>query len=144
MVAVDIMGPKQAYEKFEDELLKQLPADQPNFIALLEKEGVIDGEAKKKMNLPNRSNNKIICTAVILSVIEKSLSDSDEKFNTLLKVMEEYKNGLESLALKIRNHLDPGSYMYTQVIMNIIIYVHYTYIQVLCIYVVIFKVLLQI
>ena len=109
MVAVDIMGPKQAYEKFEDELLKQLPADQPNFIALLEKEGVIDGEAKKKMNLPNRSNDKVICTAVILCVIEKSLSDSDEKFNSLLKVMEEYKNGLESLALKIRNHLDPGT-----------------------------------
>ena len=50
LAVVNIMEPKEAYEKFENDLLEQLPADQPEFILLLEKKGVIDGEAKKEMN----------------------------------------------------------------------------------------------
>ena len=105
------MEPKQAYEKFENELLELLPSDQQEFIAQLEGKGVIDAEDREKMNATNHSDHKAFCTAVILEKIEGSLTDSDEKFYALLNVMEEYKNGLDSLALKIKNHLDPSTYI---------------------------------
>ena len=108
---VNIMEPKEAYERFENELLELLPSDQPEFIAQLEGKGVIDAEDRKKMNVTNHSDYKASCTAVILENIEESLTASDEKFYALLDVMEEYKNGLDSLALKIKNHLDPSMYI---------------------------------
>ena len=100
------MRPQEAYVKFEDDLLKQLPADQPEFIELLEKNGVIGGEAKKKINV--RLGNKLGCAAVILAGVEKSMPESDVKFYKLLLVMKEYNHGLETLAEKIENTLDPG------------------------------------
>ena len=111
LAVVNIMEPKEAYKEFENDLLEQLPADQPEFILLLEKEGVIDGEAKKEMNTQDEN----IC--VILEEIEKSLLVSHEKFYKLLSAMKEYNHGVETLAQKIENYLDPG-----------IVYINYTYI----------------
>ena len=113
LTTVNFMKPKQAYEKFENELLELLPSDQQEFIAQLERKGVIDAEDREKMNAANHSDYKAFCTAVILENIEGSLTDSDEKLYALLDVMEEYKNGLDSLALKIKNHLDPSTYIST-------------------------------
>ena len=111
LTTVNFMEPKQAYEKFENELLELLPSDQQEFIAQLERKGVIDAEDREKMNVTSHSDYKAFCTAIILENIEGSLIDSDEKFYALLDVMEEYKNGLDSLALKIKNHLDPSEYI---------------------------------
>ena len=122
VVVVNIMEPKQAYEKFENELLKQLPADQPEFITLLEREGVIDGEAKKRMNVKNR--NKAVRTVVILEEIEKSLCVSHEKFYKLLSAMKEYNHGVETLAEEIENHLDPSTYLCVHKLLTQATYVH--------------------
>ena len=123
LTTVNIMEPKEAYEKFENELLELLPSDQQEFIAQLEGKGVIDAEDREKMNVTIYSDHKAFCTAVILENIEGSLTDSDEKFYALLDVMEEYKNGLDLLALKIKNHLNPSTYIGTcvhKIIQNVV------------------------
>jgi len=111
LVTVSNMKPKEAFQLFENELLSQLPADQPKFIELLEKEGVISGGAKKKLSV-NYGNKPGCCAAIILMEVE----NSDEKFYKLLSVMKEYNHSVKMLAQKIENNLDPGTYMHMQVI----------------------------
>ena len=103
------MGPKEAYKTFKKELLEKLkfPADQPNFIAWLKEKGVITDERTiKNLEMPYEAEgNRAI---FILKEIHESLSISDTKFNNLLSLMEEYKQGLETLSRKIQSHLDPS------------------------------------
>ena len=106
------MGPKEAYKTFKEKLLEKLklPADQPNFVAWLKEKGVITDERTMKnleMSCEETEGNRAI---FILEEIEKSLPDSDTKFINLLSVMEEYKQGLETLAWTIQSHLDPSTY----------------------------------
>ena len=101
--------PKELYKKLERRFRNELPADQQEFIKLLEREGIIGEKNKRKMNAPNQI--KAVRLGVILQEIEASLSDSDEKFYKLLKVMREYNHGLETLVQKIENYLDPGTYV---------------------------------
>ena len=107
------MTPKEAYEKFEAGLLNQLPADQPDFIALLAKENVISGEAKKKINV--RLGNRLGCAAVILTEIEESVPKCGKKFYKLLSIMKQYSHGMKILAEEIENNLDPGMQICTHV-----------------------------
>ena len=121
------MKPKEIFRKFEDKLREQLPTDNPDFMAELEREGVINEEIKTKIN-----KKRIRCVAaVILNEIELSIDDPDDKkFYKLLNTMETFKNGLEILAQKIRNHLDPGIYVVVHTIRYMYIrprmHLHYT------------------
>ena len=109
LAAVKLMDHKEAYRKFENDLLELLPADQPKFIELLQAKDVISRETKKKMDVPNRTRE--LCVIAILEEIGKSIESSDpEKFDKLLSVMEEYNPVLEELAKQIKNKLDPGTY----------------------------------
>ena len=102
--------PKQAYEDAENDLIEQLPTDQSEFIALLEREGVIDDEElRNEMNVTNHV--KYHRTVAILEHIRESFSASNDKFYKLLSAMKKYNHGLEKLALKIENYLDPGTYV---------------------------------
>ena len=103
--------PKELYTFFEKKFQDEFPIDQPQFIELLEREGIIGEKKKRIMNKPNQP--KAVLIALILQEIETSLSDSDEKFYKLLSVMKEYKHGLETLAHKIEKYLDPGTYLCT-------------------------------
>ena len=47
--------PKVIYKRFERRLLINLPADQPDFIKLLEREDLIGEKSKRKMNTPNQT-----------------------------------------------------------------------------------------
>ena len=116
------MDPKKVFEKFDKKFYKNLPVDQPEFIALLEREKIIDEEAKKRMDISNRS--KDIRADVVVGKIEESLPGR-EKLDKLLVVMKEYGQGLEVLAQEIENHLDPSmcTYVHTQVT-RVRIYVH--------------------
>ena len=95
------------FKKYDNILCKKLPVDQPEFIALLEREKIIDEEAKKRMN---SSRSKDIRADVIVGEIEKSLPGG-EKLYKLLVVLKEYDQGLEILAQEIENHLDPSMYL---------------------------------
>ena len=106
MAAVKNMDYKEAFKRFRDPLFKQLPADQEEFIKLLEEKGVIGMETIKKMKVKNQGKSHR--AAAILGEIHKSVS---ENFGKLLSAMEEYNRGLETLAKEIRNHLDPGTYL---------------------------------
>ena len=88
-------------------MCKKLPVDQPEFIALLEREKIIDEEAKKKMN---SKRSKDIRADVVVEEIEKSLLVGN-KLDKLLEVMKEYGQGLEILAQEIENNLDPSTYV---------------------------------
>ena len=80
------MEPRRIYEKFEKDLLQALPADESEFISLLEEENIIGAEAKKKMSVFNRT--KIVRAVAIMEEIEKSLSISDEKLKKLATIMK--------------------------------------------------------
>ena len=97
------------FDKFDKILVEKLPVDQPEFMALIDRENIISEEAKKRMNSTNRS--KDIRADVIVGEIEKSLPGR-EKIDKLLVIMKEYKHGLEKLAQEIENHLDPSTYTY--------------------------------
>ena len=104
------MEPKvvTVFKKFDKILVKKLPVDKPEFMALIDRENIISEEAKKRMNSTNRS--KDIRADVIVGEIEKSLPDR-EKIDKLFVIMKEYKHGLEKLAQEIENHLDPSTYI---------------------------------
>ena len=114
------MEPKEIkiFKKFEKTLGKMLPVDQPEFIALLEREKIIDEETKKRMN-SKRSQD--IRADLILEEIEKSLPGR-EKLDRLFVVMTEYKQkeGLEKLAQEMENHLDPSTYVFIYIYVQII------------------------
>ena len=111
LAAVDNKTPKQAYEDAENDLIDQFPSDQSEFIALLEREGVIfDEELKKEMDVTNHVKEHR--TVAILEDIRESFSVSNEKFYKLLSAMKKYNHELKTLALKIENQLDPGTYVY--------------------------------
>ena len=105
---------RRLYEKFEEDLLQALPADESEFISLLEEENIIGAEARKKMSVFNQT--KIVRAVAIMEEIEKSLSISDEKLRKLANVMKKYDDlnpsaeriKLKPLAEKIENHIDPG------------------------------------
>ena len=123
-------------------MCKKLPVDQPEFIALLEREKIIDEEAKKKMN---SKRSKDIRADVVVEEIEKSLHVG-KKIDKLLEVFKEYGQGLEILAQEIENHLDPSTYIciftciqylcirtYTSYVCTYILYLHmcvYTYVPI--------------
>lgn len=110
LAVVNNMRPKRAYEDAENDLIEQLPTDQPEFISLLEMEGVIVGELKNEMNV--KKHVKYHRTVAILEDIRESLSVSnDDKFYKLVSAMKKYNHELEKLALKIENQLDPGTYL---------------------------------
>ena len=94
---------------FEKDLLEKLPADQPEFITLLEKEKIIDEDIKKKMDMYEQT--KMVRAVPIVEEIERSVSNSDEKFRKLASVMKNYNEDLKTLAEKIENRLDPGIYL---------------------------------
>ena len=94
---------------FEEDLLEKLPADQPEFIALLENEKIIDEDIKKKMDMYEQT--KIVRAVPIVEEIERSISTSDEKFRKLTSVMKHYNDDLKKLAEKIENRFDPGIYL---------------------------------
>ena len=105
------MNPEPAgvYKDFEQELLDKLPADQQKFKDLLQRDQIIGEKTVKEINEPNQT--RLDCAAIILQEIDISPPNfPDEKFYNLLSVMEEYNNGLETLAQKIKCHLDPGIY----------------------------------
>ena len=77
---------RRIYEKFEKDLLETLPADQSDFVSLLEEEKIIGEGAKKKMSVFNRTRS--ICAVAIVEEIEKSVSDSEEKLCKLASVMK--------------------------------------------------------
>ena len=112
------MGPKEAYEKFQRELQERelqetlkWAADQPKFIELLKEKNIISEKTKKNLDMPNQIEGMRL--AYILEEIRESLS---EKFEDFLSVMIDYKHGLETLAQKIENHLDPSNeFVHTQV-----------------------------
>ena len=97
--------PKVVYERFEKRLLDCLPADQPEFIKLLEKEGVIGEKTRRKINTANEKGD--ICTPYVLWEIDTSPFPI-EKFNKLLSVMKGYKQDLQALVQEVEDHLDPG------------------------------------
>ena len=99
--------PKEIYMKFERKLLDSLPADQPDFIKLLERKEIIGEKNKKKMNAPNQT--RAGCAGCVLQEIDAS-TFCDEKFYKLLSVMKEYGHGMETLVLEIEAYLDPGMY----------------------------------
>ena len=123
------------YEKFEKDLLQALPADESDFISLLEEENIIGAEAKKKMSVFNRT--KIVRAVAVMEEIEKSLSISNEKLRKLATVMKKYDDlnpsaeriKLKPLAEKIENHIDPG--IAVIIIRNVTEVCIYTYI---CLY----------
>ena len=96
------------FKKFDKILVKELPVDKPEFMALIDRENIISEEAKKRMNSTKRS--KDIRADVIVEEIEKSLPGR-EKIDKLLVIMKEYKHGLEKLAQEIENHLDPSTFI---------------------------------
>lgn len=97
--------PKEVYDRFEDKLLNKLPADKPEFIALLERDDIIGKETKAKLDFQDQSGRGLV--ASIVQVIDTLPTFSDDKFYKLLSVMKEYKNGLEILAQEIETHLNP-------------------------------------
>ena len=109
LVAAENNTPKKIYLKFKKSLLNRLPTDQPDFIALLEREDIIGKETKRKMDLSYQTRAGY--AALVLNEIDTWLSFSDGKFRKLLLVMKEYKHGLETLAQEIENQLDPGIYV---------------------------------
>ena len=113
------MNPTKAYETFEKELLERLklPANQPEFIALLEEKDIISEKTKKNLDMPNQIEG--VHAVYILEEIQESLSVSDKKFNDLLSVMIDCKNGLETLAQKIKNHLDPSMCLYIHIVYSV-------------------------
>ena len=102
--------PKVVYERFEERLLDSLPADQPEFIKLLEKENIVGEKTRRKINTANQKRN--VCAACVLQEID-TLPFPNEKFYKLLSVMKEYGHGLETLVLEIEAYLDPGMYKCT-------------------------------
>ena len=97
--------PKVVYERFEKRLLDSLPADQPEFIKLLEKEGVVGEKTRRKINTANQKGD--ICAPYVLQEIDISPFPK-EKFNKLLSVMKGYKHDLQALVQEVEDHLDPG------------------------------------
>ena len=90
-------------------MFESLPADQKKFKELLQKNQSISEEAITKLNEPNQTRRD--CAALILEEIDISPPNFPvDKFHDLLTVMKEYNNGLETLAQKIKSHLDPGIY----------------------------------
>ena len=104
--AVNHMNPTKAYKKFELILLEglKLPADQPEFIALLEERDIISEKTKKKLHMPKETEGNRAVS------ILRDIQESDKKFHDFLAVMIDYKHGLETLAQKIKSHLDPSMY----------------------------------
>ena len=110
------------FKMFDKDLVKKLPVDQPEFMALIDRENIISEEARKRMNSTNRS--KDIRADVIVGEIEKSLPGCD-KIDKLFVIMKEYKHGLEKLAQEIENHLDPSTFTYVYLcIHKLCMYVH--------------------
>ena len=99
--------PKEIYVMFETKLSNSLPADQPDFIKLLERVDLIGERNKRKMNAPNQT--RAGCAACVLHEIDAS-TFSNEKFYKLLSVMKEYGHGLGTLVQEIETYLDPGMY----------------------------------
>ena len=110
ILAAENFEPKEIYQRFENQLLNELPADEPEFIALLERDDIIGEKAKKKMSFPDQTRRGL--AASIVQEIDTSPSFSDDKFYKLLSVMKEYKNDLEILAQEIVTHLNPGLYIF--------------------------------
>ena len=134
---------RRIYEKFEEDLLQALPADESDFISLLEKENIIGAEARKKMSVFNRT--KIVRAVAIMEEIEKSLSISDEKLKKLATVMKKYDDlnpsaeriKLKPLADKIENHIDPGIaiiILLEKLLKYVYMYIH-MFISIICTYV---------
>ena len=107
-------SPKEVYQRFENRLLNELPADDQNFIKLLKSNNIIGEKAKKKLEFSDQTSRGL--AASILQEIDTSPSFSDEKFDQLLLVMKEHKNGLEILAQEIDTHLNPGTYIFMHTI----------------------------
>ena len=101
---------QQIYQMFEKDLLEKLPADQPEFIAELVKENIINEDTEKKINMYEQT--KIVCAVPIVEEIEESLSTSDRKLRKLAALMKKYSDGVDTLAEKIENHFDPGILLY--------------------------------
>ena len=97
--------PNVVYERFEERLLDSLPADQPEFIKLLEKENIVGEKTRRKINTANQKRN--VCAACVLQEID-TLPFPNEKFYKLLSVMKEYRHGLQALVQEIELYLDPG------------------------------------
>ena len=74
------------FKKFDKILVEKLPVDQPEFMALIDRENIISEEAKKRMNSTKRS--KDIRADVIVGEIEKSLPDR-EKIDKLFVIRNE-------------------------------------------------------
>ena len=111
LAAVYNKTPKQAYGDAENDLMEQLPTDQSEFITLLEEEGVIDDEElKNEMNVTDHVKEHR--AVAIVEHIRKSFSVSNDKFYNLLSAMKKYNHGLEKIALKIENQLNPGTYVF--------------------------------
>ena len=109
LVDAEKCTPKEVYQRFENQLLNKLPADEPDFITLLERDDIISKETKRKMDFPGQT--RAGHAASVLNEIDTSPSFYDEKFYKLLSVMKEYKHDLETLAQEIENHLDPGIFV---------------------------------
>ena len=118
--------PKEVYLRFENRLLNELPADDPNFIKLLKKNNIIGEKAKSKMGFPDQTRRGL--AASIVQEIDISPSFSDDKFRKLLSVMTKYKHGLEILAQEIEIHLNPGMYLSISSNVHTYTYIH-TYIH---------------
>ena len=99
--------PKVIYPRLEKDLLYGLPADQPEFVKLLAREGIIGEKTRRKMNMPNQI--RATCAASVLQEFYTS-PFPDEKFYKLLSVMKECKHDLQTLVQQIEAHLDPGTH----------------------------------
>ena len=96
--------PEEIYKKFEEALLKSLPADKPEFIEQLG--GDFVGEKnRRKMNAPNQT--RAGRAACVLQEIDTT-PFHDEKFYKLLSAMKDDKHDLEILVQQIESHLKPG------------------------------------
>ena len=101
----------RVFQQFYGKLVKKLPMDDAMFIADLFSNGLLPGDLKNEMNLPNRTSAK---KAVLFldSVIEPSVtSDGGSSFDKLLNVMEdsEYPAHVKELAKQIRISLQETS-----------------------------------
>ena len=96
------------YREFERQILCVLPADEPEFVTLLENEGIFSEETKNKIHEPNQTKDDY--AAFIMEEISSSVSDKNS-FIKLLLVMKNYNYNLKSLVLKMEKLLNPSMYI---------------------------------
>ena len=103
----EAMKPKDAYIKFNVQLMRQLKLKDPYFIASLTTRGLFCGGLNLKAKLREQPTEAEATNLFLQEVIEPCLETDDaELFFKLLEAMDEFGGPSKDLSAEIKQHLD--------------------------------------